>query len=154
MNKIFCVGLSNKEGKLPLDSTTNSGKIIDKLETKLNHNIYRINLVDFAPLDNNGKLRYPNKKEMNEGALKLIEKINIYKPKYVILLGSKVSDEMEKHLNIKLSPNSFKDSNFNYYGHEVDGVIYIKVQHPSYINVFKRKFIDNYINGIITEINK
>lgn len=157
MNEVICVGLSNKKGKLPLDSSTNSGKLIDKLEEQLKdkfeYNVYKTNMVNYAPLDNNGKLRYPNKEEMEIGCKNLFNTIKSINPKIVVLLGSSVCDQVEKYLKIKLEPINFK-KDFTYYPILHNGIYYIKIQHPSFIYRFKRKYIDDYINGIIKSISK
>jgi DNA polymerase len=45
--------------------------------------------------------------------------------------------------------NSFSlDDNFNYQPFNIDGILYIPVHHPSFILVYKRKFIDKYMNAI------
>ena len=55
---IIWLGISakkNKHGVLepPLSSLTKSGKIIDFIDRKLTKKTYRMNLVNFAPVDSN-----------------------------------------------------------------------------------------------------
>ena len=49
--KIVFVGLSNKINKMPFDITTNSGKIVHEIISRLKDDCYLMNLVDYAPLD-------------------------------------------------------------------------------------------------------
>lgn len=140
---VMWVGLSakkvnNLEKGYPLSEDTNSGKIINEIENTLpNIKFYKTNLVKCLPLDNNEKIRYPNKQEMNACINNLIKEIEILKPKIVFLLGNKVSSFVEKYLeknNIEL--NTYLK----------------KVEHPSYIYVYKRKNKQEYINKIATDI--
>jgi DNA polymerase len=62
---VFWVGLSAKkvediENDIPLSNDTNSCKIINRIESRFDEEIfYRTNLVKCVPLDWQGKLRYP-----------------------------------------------------------------------------------------------
>ena len=129
INKVLFIGLSNKIGCTPLQSGTISGDLIDKIIIGINAECYKANLVNFAPLDEKGKLRYPTKSEMNIGYKYLQEFIKEIKPDICILLGCKVS----KYLSNKVNS--------------------ISIKHPSYIAVYKRKYIDEYIDGSINTIN-
>ena len=70
-----------------------------------------------------------------------------FRPKLVFLLGKQVGDFVTEVKNIKLSDK------FEYETFQKDNTIYVPVHHPSYILVYKRKFIDSYINGISKVIN-
>lgn len=130
MKTVLFIGLSDKVGCTPLQSNTKSGIIIDKIIINLNHSCYKINLVNFAPLDENSKLRYPNKEEMDKGYNNLKEYINYLNPDLCVLLGNKVT----KYLSNKID-------NF------------VSIKHPSYISVYKSKYIENYIKESIELIN-
>jgi Uracil-DNA glycosylase len=129
INKVLFVGLSDKIGCTPLQSGTISGDLIDKIIVGINAECHKANLVNFAPLDEKGKLRYPTKSEMDIGYEYLQELIREVNPDICILLGDKVS----KYLSNKLNS--------------------ISIKHPSYIAVYKRKYIDEYIDGSINTIN-
>lgn len=132
--KVLLLGLSNKIGLKPFDNSTNSGKLVDMIIEKCNCRdikFTKYNLVMFAPLDSKGKLRYPNKEELQEGVNELSKIINKYD--CVILFGDKV----QKAVN--------KDLRFN-------NVSKICVLHPSYIWIYKHKEINNYIDDIIEKI--
>ncbi len=75
----------------------------------------------------------------------LADEIEILKPSIIFLLGKQVAQfVLGKH-----SHNSFSlDENFNYQSFIIDEIIYVPVHHPSFILIYRRKFIENYINGI------
>lgn len=129
IKKVLFVGLSDKVGCTPLQSGTISGDLIDRIIVGINGECHKINLVNFAPLDEKGKLRYPTKLEMDIGYRYLQEFIKELNPTICILLGNKVS----KYLSTKVNSLSIK--------------------HPSYIAVYKRKYIDEYIKDSINLIN-
>lgn len=89
------------------------------------------NIVPYAPLDKNGKLRYPNKKELIDGNNSLVNIIDEFD--CVVLFGKVVQNTVNN------------DCRF----------IHMKkicAKHPSYIWVYKRKLIDEYVNQIIKNI--
>lgn len=93
--KVVFVGLSDKIGMETLSSLTSSGKIISKISEQLSAECHRVNLVQFTPLDGEGKLRYPTLSELNDGALKLkicLQDINADK---VVLLGKMVGNSLK-----------------------------------------------------------
>ena len=72
----------------------------------------------------------------------LLLEISLVKPKVIFLLGKKVYDFTTKYIN----QNKIK----------IDAKIYY-LEHPSYIYVYKRKYINTYIDkvkSIINEIEK
>lgn len=131
---VMWVGLSAKQVKdinnsFPLQNDTNSGKIIKNIEENLsNLKFYKTNLVKCPPLDNKDKLRYPTTSEMNHCIENLLKEIDIIKPKIIVLLGNIVSKYIKKYL---------KDNQIK--------LNIITIKHPSYIYVYKRKYISNYI---------
>ena len=71
--------------------------------------------------------------------------ISILKPKIVFLLGKKVSSYILKKNGI----HQIKfDDNFKYEIFEIEGIKYIPIHHPSYILVYKRKLIEQYVQSI------
>lgn len=96
------------------------------------------------PLTEEQKLRYPNKKEIDSCYEHLAEEIQELSPKIVFLLGGKVSSAVEKHLKI----NFEKWDEFKYHYKKINGVYYVPIHHPSYIYVYRRKRIDEYINEV------
>lgn len=138
---VMWVGLSAKKVNnvllsKPLDENTNSGSIIKKIENSLsNYTFYKTNLVKCLPLNEKGKLRYPTKDEMDACIENLLNEIDYIKPKIIFLLGHKVHDYITKYLKV---------NNINY-----SGIKIYYIEHPSYIYVYKRKNIDDYINKIV-----
>lgn len=147
--QVFWVGLSAKmamsEYEIPLSPETNTGKVIQSIEETLEEvNTYRTNLVKCVPLNEQRKLRYPSKKEMDCCFENLQKEISMLSPKIVFLLGEKVTSSVEKHLGIKFE----EWDEFNYQSREHKGTYYVPVHHPSYIYVYKRKMIEQYAQGI------
>lgn len=135
---IMWVGLSAKKVEdvnttIPLCNDTNSGKIIEKIENNLNcFKFYKTNLVKCLPLDKNNKLRYPTMEEMNSCIENLLIEINYLNPKIIFVLGKKTYNFIHKY---------FANNNIN-----IDNIYYI--EHPSYIYIYKKKDIENYIEKI------
>ncbi len=75
----------------------------------------------------------------------LLDEISALKPTLVFLLGKQVASfVMEKH-----SIDSFiLNDNFEYLSYEIGNITYVPVHHPSFILVYKRKFIEDYICGV------
>lgn len=141
---IMWVGLSAKKvsdinTSIPLQDDTNSGKIIKQIEESLpNYTFYKTNLTKCLPLDNQNKIRYPKKEEMGKCMPNLLLEINIVKPKVIFLLGKKIYDFITKYID----QNKIK----------IDAKIYY-LEHPSYIYIYKRKYINDYINKVQNIIN-
>ena len=148
---VFWVGLSavrvdEVEKNVPLDPSTKSGSLMKEIEqySLSSLRFYRTNIVKCLPLVGN-KIRYPSKREMRECFPNLLMEIQTLQPQLVFLLGKQVSDFVTSALDIQVSDTS---STFNYESYYKDGVTYIPVHHPSYILVYKRKFIEDYKIGI------
>lgn len=148
---IFWVGLSavhvgdGDEG-LPLSKETRSGQLIHQIEEPFvrKYKFYKTNLVKCLPL-RDGKIRYPSSTEMEHCFPNLETEIQSLKPRIVFLLGKQVSSFV---IGKKIGePVSFKES-FEYTAYNVDGVLYIPIHHPSFILVYKRKYISEYIKNI------
>lgn len=157
---VFWVGLSgilnnDKEYEskcpMPLTSTSPSGALVDNAISKIGPQVRHLktNLVKCAP-SSNGKLRYPNKVEM-ASCYPMFE-IQYYnmKPKIVFLLGLQVACFV-------LNKNGFKferfDSNFQYKVYKVDESFFIPIHHPSYILIYRRGLVDEYLRAIISLVN-
>ncbi len=140
---VMWVGLSAKNDKngnqlLPLDSSSNSGKVIDMIESRHEHlGFYRTNLVKYAPLDEHGKLRYPNSGEMAAAMPDLIREFREYQPKVIFLLGGRVGDFVQKSLEQNNMPIS---------------ACIFEVYHPSYVYIYKRKQMENYVREVSKKI--
>ena len=140
---VMWVGLSAKNDKSgnklsPLDSNSNSGKVVDMIETQHeNLSFYRTNLVKYTPLDKHGKLRYPNPSEMAAAIPDLIREFEDFQPKIIFLLGGRVGNSVQKYL----------DKN-----HIVLSAAVYEVYHPSYVYIYKRKQIETYVHEVSEKI--
>lgn len=147
--QVFWVGLSAKKIKtsmdFPLSPDTNSGMLIKKIEeTCDNIKTYKTNLVKCLPLNNEHKLRYPNSVEIDCCFENLIREIQTMSPQIVFLLGEKVYSAIEKKMKIELK----KWNGYEYQYNLFNGIYYVPIHHPSYIYVYKRKEIQDYIDGV------
>jgi DNA polymerase len=152
--QVFWVGLSAKkvscDNERPLSPTTNSGKLICNVEERCyGVTTYRTNLVKCVPLDERQKLRYPNRKEINICFPNLENEIKELLPKIVFLLGDKVTTTISKQFHL----NFTSWDEFSYSFTEHNGAYYIPVHHPSYVYVYKRKYMDTYIYSLATMID-
>lgn len=154
--KIFWVGLSAVKVNSDLDSkplseVTNTGKLINNIESNFKDIIfYKTNLVKCLPLLNN-KIRYPNKNEMSKCFNNYQLEFDFMSPKLIFLLGKQVSEFFCNHYNFNF--NRFNDD-FKYEEFTHNDSIFIPIHHPSYILVYKRKNIENYRKSITSLISK
>lgn len=153
--QVFWVGLSAKKAmtntEIPLSPKTNTGMIIQKIEKSCcNVSTYKTNLVKCLPLSEQQKLRYPNKKEIDSCFENLLSEIHTMSPKIVFLLGEKVYSSVGKHLNIDFE----KWNGFEYTYKTFEKIHYVPIHHPSYIYIYKRKKVDDYIKSIERIINQ
>ena len=132
---IMFLGISAKmketEDEMPLSENTNSGKLIKMIEERLleeNNNIscYRSNMVKCVPLNEEGKIRYPDNLEIENCIENLEYELNIVKPKVVVFLGRLVEKYLKKKI-IELGYNV------------------ITIYHPSYVYVYRKKEIEKYV---------
>lgn len=133
---IVWVGISlQKNTNKAFDPQFISGKILQEFEESLcQFTHYKTNLVDFAPLNENQKLRYPTFDEILKNQKKLIRKIKKNNPILIIGMGALVSRYLSK---ILLQDKKIK---------------FISIYHPSYIAVYKRKNKEEYMTQVIHRI--
>lgn len=148
---IFWVGLSAvkfkaDDEKLPLSSLTRSGSLIHTIEQPFNRKVsfYKTNLVKCAPMDGS-KLRYPLLYEMEKCFSNFQWELEKLEPTTVFLLGNQVASFVLK----KLSPHkpSFNE-HFSYTAFEIGGINFIPIHHPSYMLVYKRNHLPQYIENV------
>lgn len=154
---VFWVGLSavqfgEDEEKQPLAAHTRSGGLIEDVEKTLKHefSFYRTNIVKCLPLQA-GKIRYPLEHEMTKCFPNFEEELAMFHPSVVFLLGKQVATFVLKKFDIK---SVTFDESFNYNPILIKDILFIPIHHPSYILVYKRKFITNYISKIRALIRK
>lgn len=144
-SEVMWVGLSAKNDKngkrlSPLDAESNSGKLISMIETQnAKLRFHRTNLVKYTPLDSNGKLRYPNRDEVMAAMPALVKEIQEHQPQIIFLLGKQVGKNVLEYL---------KREKINF------SATICEIYHPSYIYVYRRKQIDNYICEISKKIEE
>lgn len=150
-SSVFWVGLSSvliteNNNRSPLSPDTKSGALINKIEAAFINDIsfYKTNLVKCLPLSLN-KIRYPSKMEMEKCYPNLTEEIEILKPKIIFLLGKQVAKFVLEKNAIKTST---LDDGFKYNSFIVNNICFVPIHHPSYILVYRRKFVESYITGI------
>lgn len=146
---VIWMGLSAKKTKneqdIPLNKDTISGNIINKIEEDLlAYKFYKTNLVKCLPLENH-KLRYPNKNECAVCFENFIEEIRCIKPKIVFLLGKIVSDFVKKEQGLTIENT---ENILNYTIYCQNRIYYIPIPHPSYIYVYKRHQVNDYIKDL------
>lgn len=146
---VMWVGLSAKKveslfDEIPLANNTNTGKIVANIEKDFKDILfYKTNIVKCLPLNEKKKLRYPNLDEMRACQDNFNKELEIVKPSIVFLLGKKVSDFVFKEH--KEQDKKIKKTDEGWF---FNNIIFIPIYHPSYIYVYKRKFIDDYIQNI------
>jgi uracil-DNA glycosylase len=153
--QIFWVGLSAKtitnDNEFPLSPSTNTGRIIKIIEENINSiSSYKTNLVKCVPLNEKQKLRYPYKSEIDTCFSHLVQEINELTPRVIILLGNTVTNTISQHFTVSFKP--WKD--FNYIYKELNGTYFIPIHHPSYIYIYKRKRINEYMDNVTHLINQ
>lgn len=153
--QIFWVGLSAKKVlsdiELPLSTETNTGMIIHKIEEACEEVVaYKTNLVKCLPLTEQKKLRYPNRNEIDCCFEHLQNEIHTMSPQIVFLLGEKVYSTVAKKMKIEFE----KWNGFEYHYKQIEGIYYVPIHHPSYIHVYKRKKLQEYIDGVEKIINR
>ena len=146
---IFWVGLSAKiatcKDEVPLSPRTNSGGLLCEVDALHPPTFaYRTNLVKCAPLDGAGKLRYPNRQEIDACLPNLVHEINELKPRMVLLLGEKVTNAVARYFSAPLR----KWSGFDYFPLLLGDVSLVSVQHPSYIHTYLRRRRQEYVNRV------
>ena len=155
--EVFWVGLSAVkispgENESPLSVETNTGSILNQIEHQANQstNFYKTNLVKCLPLKNN-KIRYPKVSEMEHCFTFLKKEVGILKPQIIFLLGKQVSTFVLKKYGVA---NFDLDPNFEYSVFNFENITYVPIHHPSYIFVYKRKKIKEFISGVLEQIRK
>lgn len=73
------------------------------------------------------------------------EELEAFQPSVVFLLGKQVASFILKNLSCQ---DFTLAKDFEYQTFTVADITYIPVHHPSYILVYKRKYIDKYIQSI------
>ena len=143
---LSAVQFKEDEEKLPLSSLTRSGALIHSIETLFLGDVtfYKTNLVKCVPLKDD-KIRYPSESEMNKCFSNFESELDEMNPSVVFLLGKQVANFALKKLSEYIP---VLDDDFLYDSYMIGNTKFVPVHHPSYILVYKRKLIDQYIENI------
>lgn len=148
---VFWVGLSAvkipmNEDSVPLSIQTNTGSIINQIELNVKNSatFYKTNLVKCLPLSKD-KIRYPKTSEMEQCYPFLQREINLFKPNIVFLLGKQVGSFILKKYG---EHEPYFESSFKYTEYSFNNFTFFPIHHPSYIFVYKRKRILDYITAV------
>ena len=150
---VYFVGLSAKPMCEHLASETRTGYIIEQIIHHLSSvEIVKTNLVKTPPIDQEGKLRYPNQNEMKSGWNELKDEVNQTFPDLLVTLGQQVSFLIRSKMGVQPEKPQLP-SNFCYKSHLSQSKSYIlSVHHPSFVFVYRRKDIEDYIDNVVLSI--
>ena len=144
--RVFIVGVHNKTGLPPLDSSTKSGKLIDRIEIGLSMNVERTNLFNTDYL--------PPKQERQTLSKEWFKKYMPTSNDVVVLLGSIVHKEFKHKIDklIKIKHPASQWSNKDMSKYVRYAVIKIKQlgrleSKPKRVK-FKAKHDDIYFKGV------
>jgi len=150
---VYFVGLSAKPMCEHLAPETRTGNIIEQIIHHLpSVRAVKTNLVKTPPIDQDGKLRYPNLNEMKLGWDELQNEMNQTSPSLLVTLGQQVSFFLRLQLGVQpVKPQFPVDFSFESYLSQSKPKL-LSVHHPSFVFVYRRKYIDNYIDNVVQSI--
>lgn len=150
---VYFVGLSAKPMCEHLAPETRTGNIIEQIIYHLpSIKAVKTNLVKTPPIDKEGKLRYPNPNEMKLGWNELQNEMNQTSPKLLVTLGQQVSFFLRLQMGVlPVKPQLPGDFSFESYLSQSNSNI-LSVHHPSFVFVYRRKDIENYIESVVQSI--
>ena len=145
---VMWVGISDKPDTPPLALNTATGKVVAAVERALDGlRFHKTNLVRRAPLDADGRLRYPTKEEMTEGADSLRLEVERVKPRIVVTLGAAVSKVVVESV-ARTGRFTGLGKSFNYAPRRGSAFLVLPVHHPSFVLIYRRKKLSTYIKAI------
>ncbi len=150
---IYFVGLSAKPMCQHLAPETRTGNIIERIIHQLpSVNPVKTNLVKTPPIDHEGKLRYPNLIEMKLGWNELQKDMNQTFPILLVTLGQQVSLYLRSQMGVHpVKPRLPDDFSYESYLSQSSSNI-LSVHHPSFVFVYRRKDVENYIDNVVLSI--
>jgi uracil-DNA glycosylase len=150
-SNVFWVGLSavqfdEGQEKLPLSPLTRSGSLIHSIEVPLKRefSFYKTNLVKCAPVQKN-KIRYPVAHEMEKCFPNFQWELDHLQPTIIFLLGKQVADFILKKIGLT---KTYLPDNFQYKTFQIGNFTFIPIHHPSYVLIYKRKSLAQYIDSL------
>jgi hypothetical protein len=150
---VYFVGLSAKPMCEHLAAETRTGNIIEQIIDHLpSIKTIKTNLVKIPPIDQKGNLRYPNPNEMKLGWNELQSEMKQTFPDLLVTLGQQVSSFLRSQMGVQPA-KLLLPSNFSYesYVSQSQSII-LSVHHPSFIYVYHRKDIENYVENVAISI--
>ena len=150
---VYFVGLSAKPMCKHLAPETRTGYIIEEIIHHLpSVKAVKTNLVKTPPIDQEGKLRYPNLNEMKLGWTELQSEMNQTSPNLLVTLGQQVSFFLRSQMGVQpAKPQLPSDFSYKSYLSQSQSNI-LSVHHPSFIYVYRRKDIENYVDNVVLSI--
>ncbi|MBN2073954.1 MAG: hypothetical protein JW762_00235 [Dehalococcoidales bacterium] len=150
---IYFIGLSAKPMCEHLSPGTRTGDIIETITYQLPHiDSVKTNLVRIPPIDETGRLRYPNLHEMKQGWDDLHKELIQTSPIIWVTLGQQVSSFLRMQMGVSpIKPHLPIDYSYKLQNIE-SGSHILSVHHPSFIYVYRRKDIEHYIDKIVCSI--
>ncbi len=150
---VYFVGLSAKPMCEHLAPITRTGTIVDQIIHHLpSIKAVKTNLVKTPPIDHEGKLRYPNPDEMKLGWNELQEEMNQTFLILLVTLGQQVSFFLRSQMGVQpVKPHLPDDFSYESYLSQSSSNI-LSVHHPSFVFVYRRKDVENYINNVVLSV--
>jgi DNA polymerase len=150
---IYFVGLSAKPMCEHLAPETRTGNIIEQIIHHLpSVKTIKTNLVKTPPIDQEGKLRYPNPNEMKIGWDELQNEMNQTFPNLLVTLGQQVSFFLRSQMGVQpAKPQLPADFSYESYLSQSKSNI-LSIHHPSFVFVYRRKDIENYVENVVLSI--
>lgn len=146
---LSAVKVTNVASEVPLGETTNTGKLIGRIEKFCSSiSFYRTNLVKCLPL-RNGRIRYPSRAEMHCCYPHLLKEMELLRPSVVFLLGRQVSEfVLSRFKSAQGSLDRHLAGDFNYRFCTIENIPFVPIHHPSYILIYKRRMLNKYIEEV------
>ena len=150
---VYFIGLSAKLNCGHLAPETRTGNVIEQIIHELPCvKTVKTNLVRIPPIDQEGNLRYPNPNEMQLGWNELQKEINQTYPDVLVTLGQQVSFFLRAQMGVQPAKSQLP-SDFAYKSCLLQSESYIlSVHHPSFVFIYRRKDIKNYIDNVVLSI--
>ncbi|HRH37753.1 MAG TPA: uracil-DNA glycosylase family protein, partial [Flavobacteriales bacterium] len=151
--RLSAVAIGDGEDSEPLSASTRSGWLVSSIEAEFTPQVsfYKTNLVKCLPLHSTGKIRYPSGPEMDKCYHNLENEVAIFEPKLVFLLGKQVATFVGTRV---FGHEIGFTSEFKYSAFQSAGTMYVPIHHPSFMLVYGRAMMLNYIAGVCTAIAK
>ena len=151
---VYIVGLSVKPDCEHLDPETKTGHVVQQIINRLpSAKIIRTNLVRTPPLNKDGKLRYPSESEMALGWDELKSELHQTGYQLLVALGYQVSSFLRSQMGIRPTRSQLPPD-FSYRDHVPSSLSPIlTVHHPSFVLIYRRKHLENYINNVVGSIS-